>query len=98
MADPKAVFAGGTDARRQMIERCWPELYNALAGLNKDGKPDGSRAVWCVLGNAEHHAARVPAVARITRMGHPACAEHVAKLADRPGGWPLAAEENLRRQ
>lgn len=97
MGEASTVFANGSDSKRQTLERFWPELYNALAGLGRDGKPTGNRPVWCVLGGREHHEARVPAVARITRMGHPACAEHVAKLADRPGGWPLPAEENLSR-
>ena len=96
MADAETVFAAGSDAKRQTLERLWPELYNALAGLGPDGKPATSRAVWCVVGSIEHHAARVPAVARLTRMGHPACAEHIAKMSDRPGGWPLPAEENRK--
>lgn len=90
MPDPKAVFAAGTDTNRAMLQRLWPALYNALAGT----APGEQRTIWCVVGDPDHIRRRVPAAGRITRMGHPACADHVAKLADRPGGWPLPAEEN----
>jgi hypothetical protein len=96
MADAREVFRNGSDARRQSLGRFWPELYNALAGLGSDGKPVETRSVWCVVGSVEHLKARVPAVGRLARMGHPACAEHIEQLADRPGGWPLPAEENKR--
>jgi hypothetical protein len=70
----------------------WPELYDALAGL---GPGQQNRTITCVVGSCPMTDPRPLAVARLSRMGHPACRSHVAKLADRPGGWPLRASENF---
>jgi hypothetical protein len=92
VANAEAVFAAGTEAKQNMIKNLWPELYNALAGLTAGQ----NRTVYCALGSCPHTKPRPLAVGRITRMGHPGCRAHIAKLADRPGGWPLPAEENKR--
>ena len=91
MADAEAVFARGTDVNRNTLKMIWPELYDALAGLG----PGQNRVVLCAIGSCPNTKPRPVAVARLTRMGHPACRAHVAKLADRPGGWPLPAKENM---
>lgn len=83
------------DSKRDMIKRIWPELHDALNGI-EDGKPN--RTVFCAVGDPEHIKARHLAVGRITRMGHPGCSVCVARLADRPGGWPLPAAENLTKE
>jgi hypothetical protein len=93
--DAYDAFAQGSASRKQMLERFWPELYNALARVGEAGS---QRAMWCVLGDLAHVNQHHPAVGRITRMGHPACQAHIDRLADRRGGWPLPAVENERKR
>lgn len=92
VADAERIFAAGSESKKNTIKMIWPELYDALAGL---GPGQQNRTVYCVLGSCPHTDPRPIAVARITKMGHPACRAHIAKLADKPGGWPLSAKENF---
>jgi hypothetical protein len=93
MADAERVFASATDSKRNAIKMIWPELYDALAGV-ETGRT--SRFVTCVIGECPRKPAgeRPVAVARLTRHGHPACADHITRLADRSGGWPLPYKDN----
>lgn len=96
MGDAERIFrTEPRDSKRNMIKTVWPELYDALNGIG-EGKPN--RTVYCAVGDPEHIKQRHLATARITRMGHPACSVCVERLADRPGGWPLPAAENLREE
>lgn len=94
MGEAERIFRSEErDSKRDMIKRIWPELYDALNGL-ENGKPN--RTVFCAVGDPEHIKGRHIATGRVTRMGHPACSSCLARLADRPGGWPLPAADNLK--
>jgi hypothetical protein len=90
VGDPFAVFAADP-GKHEVLKMLWAELYNCLARLDEDAPP---RVVLCVLGSCPATQPRPVAVGRIQRRGHPACRAHIAKLADRPGGWPLRVEES----
>lgn len=87
--DPFAIFREGT-SRQETLKVIWPELYECLAGIGKHAKP---RNLFCVIGDCVDvttpRRARVPAAGRLTPNGHPACEKHL-KLAEIPGGYPLA--------
>lgn len=88
-SDPFAIFRAG-EGKHSTLKILWPELYACLAGSDK---PEVVRPVHCVLVPCVDAKPRPLAVARLFRFGHPACAMHVSRSADRPGGWPLSREE-----
>lgn len=90
MPSPEDIFRTGSEVKQSSIQMIWPELYDALAGL----AAGQNTVVGCVIGDCPRTTPRPLAVARLTRMGHPACKAHVDRLADRPGGWPLPAADN----
>lgn len=92
MSSPQAVFLNAAESKRMTLQAVWPELYDALSGRNADG---GLPNPGCVIGECAYIKPRtlVPAVGRLTYNGHPACEVHIARMADRPGGWPLVRQE-----
>lgn len=93
-ADPFRIFAGASSAKQEILKNLWPELYEALAKLDQ---PEAERVITCVIGSCPYTNPRPRAVGRLTRNGHPACRAHIAKMADRVGGWPLKREEDPPR-
>jgi hypothetical protein len=90
MADPFAVFRASPNKQKTLLA-LWPELHEALAG---PAVPEAERVYPCVLGDCAGRKPPVRAVARLSRWGHAACAAHVARSADRSGGWPLDPKES----
>lgn len=107
MADAYEVFRA-SPGKHNTLKVLWPALYTALAGEagsagTGDKKPERyyDRMV-CPIGDCgwpgpNQNLPRRPVVARLEKNGMPACAEHVALHADRPGGWPLEIERKPRR-
>lgn len=92
-ADPFKVFREGEQYRRETIHTIWPELYDALAQLDKP------KAAWgCALVGHGTGAERqfVPVVGRIQLNGTPACELHLS-ASDRPGGYPLQMVDDPRK-
>ncbi len=92
MPDPYAVFRA-SPGRHDTLKALWPDLYAVLAG---PPKVQAERIIPCCVAPCAQLPLRERprAVARVHRWGPAACAAHVKKLADQPGGWPLEAKGN----
>jgi hypothetical protein len=92
MADPYQVFRASPGKHRTLLA-LWPDLHAALMGVTE---PEAERVFPCVIGECAGRKPPTRAAARLTRWGNPACAGHVIKHADRPGGWPLQSERGSK--
>lgn len=79
------AFGAGEDWRRLALEKTWPGLYEALAGIAEPKRPHG-----CAMhGHGEgKNRTYVQVTGRLWFNGPPACPEHL-KASKRPGGYPL---------
>jgi hypothetical protein len=91
MTDPREVYRQGSEHQRSLLLKIWPAMHAAVAPSNDEAEP--ARNVLCVIGSCPFTRPRPVAVGRLTRNGHPACRAHIAKLANRLGGWPLERQE-----
>lgn len=99
MTDPYRLFKA-SPGKHRTLKALWPELYACLAGTG--GKSDPGEAgpppkqYHCCIGSCYGlpKGQRPLAVGRLSRWGAPACKACLAKLADKPGGWPLELEKN----
>jgi hypothetical protein len=106
MPDVFQVFKD-SPGKHSTLKILWPALYEAFAGpdgpVGEDGPPPRYYdRMLCPIGDCGHpgpnqNLPRRQVVARLERNGTPACAQHVAAHADRPGGWPLKIEKRTGR-
>lgn len=91
-ADPFRVFKNGQDSDLVVLKTMWPELYDALAGVDKGG---GLRCTFTQRHDATDHETYPFAVGRITMNGRLACQECLRaflparELAIIPQGYPI---------
>lgn len=89
MPDPQVVYNHGDDSQRRNLGLIWSDLQAALDAARKVEK-DAGRSTICAIGA---HPSPVPATARMTLNGHPACSDCL-KRSERPGvGFPLDRQD-----